>query len=124
MIPDKVTALDDHHINDFNRESIRIYRHDDNSGRYTFMVTDEDGDPQADAIQLDFQQGNPKDGANGITDEALIAVVIDRLRQFNAGELRCRENSLAITKLEEAMLWLLARSYRRVARGVEGTQGA
>ena len=51
----------------------------------------------------------------------MIAVVIDRLRTFNNGPLRSRENSLAITKLEEAMLWLCYRSYKRVARGVEGT---
>jgi hypothetical protein len=33
----------------------------------------------------------------------------------------CRENSIAITKLDEAILWLNARTNRREAEGVEGT---
>jgi hypothetical protein len=32
----------------------------------------------------------------------------------------CRENALAITKLDEALLWLEKRTRDRVARGVEG----
>lgn len=34
---------------------------------------------------------------------------------------RCRENSMAITKLEEALLWLRKRTMGREQRGVEGT---
>ncbi len=41
---------------------------------------------------------------SGITDEALLAVVLDRLRMSN----RQREDSLAITKLEEALHWIEA----------------
>lgn len=39
---------------------------------------------------------------------------------FNA-KMPCRENSLAITKLQEAEHWLKARYGDRVERGVEGT---
>lgn len=35
--------------------------------------------------------------------------------------MRCRENSLAITALEEANNWLMRRRLNRVAQGVEGT---
>jgi hypothetical protein len=58
---------------------------------------------------------------NGVTDEALLAVVVDRLRSFQGGEFRCRESAIAITKLEEALHWLDARSKDRKARAVEGT---
>ena len=69
-----------------------------------------------------FQRGPVKEaGFNGITNEALIAVVIDRLQGFNDGPFRCRENSLAITNLEQALHWLNHRTMERMTRGVEGT---
>jgi hypothetical protein len=36
------------------------------------------------------------------------------------GKFPCRENSIAITKLEEALMWLNKRTADRVKRGVEG----
>lgn len=74
-----------------------------------------------DAILL-FQNGTiPENGVNGVTQEALLAIVIDRLRSFQAGKFSCRENALALTKLEEAMHWLSHRTRARMARNVEGT---
>jgi predicted deacetylase len=54
-------------------------------------------------------------------NEDLIAMVITRLEHFQKSEFACRENALAITKLEEAMLWLRKRTMGREQRGVEGT---
>lgn len=59
--------------------------------------------------------------ANGISQEALLAIVIDRLRSFQAGPYSCRENALALTKCEEALMWLQKRTADRLRRGVEGT---
>lgn len=68
-----------------------------------------------------FQDGPiAENGVNGLTHEALLAVVIDRLRGFQDGAFRCRENALALTKLEEALHWLHQRTRDRIARGVEG----
>jgi hypothetical protein len=69
-----------------------------------------------------FQNGpiNEK-GVNGITQEALLAIVADRLRSFQAGPFACRENALALTKIEEAQHWLQQRTIARMRRGVEGT---
>lgn len=61
--------------------------------------------------------------AAGTTNEELIDVLLDRLRTLNA-TVQCRENSLAITKLEEAKHWLDARTRNRQAQGVEGTAAA
>lgn len=70
---------------------------------------------------INFQHGAVKEvGVNGISDEALIAVLIDRLEGFNSGNFRCRQNSIAITKLEEALMWLQNRTKDRMERGVEG----
>lgn len=72
--------------------------------------------------ELLFQNGPiPDVGVNGITHEALLAVLIDRLRAFQSGPFACRENALALTKLEQAMHWLHHRTRARLARGVEGT---
>ena len=71
--------------------------------------------------EIQFQDGELKDGVNGITDESLIAIVLDRLRGFNEGRFRCRENSLAITHLEEGLMWLQKRAVRRQNEGIEGT---
>lgn len=69
-----------------------------------------------------FQNGPiPEKGVNGVTQEALLAIVADRLRSFQAGPFACRENALALTKIEEAMHWLHHRTRARMARGVEGT---
>lgn len=75
-----------------------------------------------DDTDLIFQNGPIGEvGVNGITHEALLAVLIDRLRGFQSGAFACRENALALTKLEEAMHWLHHRTRARIVRGVEGT---
>lgn len=71
---------------------------------------------------IKFQNGPIAEaGVNGISNEALLAVVIDRLEGFQSGQYKCRENAIALTKLEEAMHWLQHRTRARLARGVEGT---
>ena len=57
---------------------------------------------------------------DGTTNEEVIEVLIDRLNNLN-GKFPCRENSLAITKLEEALMWLNKRTADRIKRGVKGT---
>jgi len=72
--------------------------------------------------RINFQEGPTKEyGVNGIYNEDLIAVVIDRLRGFQSGDYSCQQNALAITKLEEALHWLNDRTQERMERGVEGT---
>lgn len=74
--------------------------------------------------RISFQHGPPPKGhgPNGCTVESILAILIDRLQHFQAGKFRCRHNALALTKLEEAMHWLHARTQDRTSRGVEGEQ--
>lgn len=58
---------------------------------------------------------------NGVTHEALLAIIIDRLRSFQAGPYSCRDNAIALTHLEDALMRLQRRTRERLARGVEGT---
>ncbi len=79
---------------------------------------------------IKFQKGPVLAGQpNGVSNEALIAIVLDRLRGFqgagppdSGGNFPCRENDLAITKLEEGLMWLHKRTRDRVEREVEGTR--
>lgn len=83
------------------------------------------GGESAPAFRCDvrFQNGPIAEaGVNGITQEALLAIVEDRLLGFQSGEYSCRENAIALTKIQEAMLWLKKRTSDRIARGVEGTR--
>lgn len=50
----------------------------------------------------------------------LIATALVMLRYLN-NKFPCRENSITITKLEEAVMWQEERTRDREARGVEGT---
>ena len=69
-----------------------------------------------------FQRGPIKEnGVNGCCNEDLIAIVLDRLYSLNQGDFKCRENSIAITQLAGAMMWLKKRTADIKARGVEGT---
>lgn len=86
---------------------------------------DPDGANAKGVWDIQFQNGPIAEfGVNGVTHEALIAIVIDRLRAFQAGPFACRENALALTKLEESQHWLLHRTRARMSRGVEGTNAA
>ena len=67
-----------------------------------------------------FQNGPVKEvGVNGLTNEALLELVLHRLRILNTN-FPCRENSLAITNIEQGVMWLEQRTKDRVKRNVEG----
>lgn len=78
--------------------------------------------PSGESTTISFQNGPiAESGVNGLTQEVLLAIVADRLRSFQAGTYACRENALALTKIEEAQHWLHSRTLARMQRGVEGT---
>lgn len=72
--------------------------------------------------EIHFQEGPIKEcGINGVANEDLIAMVICRLQCFQRSGHACRENEMAIEKLEESLMWLGKRTKGREKRGVEGT---
>ena len=56
---------------------------------------------------------------HGTTLEEMLRVSIERLQELNE-RFSSRENALAITKMQEALMWLNERTRDRKARGVEG----
>ncbi len=79
--------------------------------------------------KIQFIQKEPKEEgstelvtiSDGTTNEELIEVLIDRISFLNS-KFPCRENAIAITKLDEALLWLNKRTNDRIKRNVEGKQ--
>lgn len=73
-------------------------------------------------VNVQFQKGprNVEGSTPGATEAALLAILIDRLRGFQAGPYSCRENAIQLTKLEETLHWTKARADSRAKRGVLG----
>lgn len=89
---------------------------------YSIGIPAQDDHSTATMIPLRFQNGPINEvGVNGITHEALLAILIDRLQSFQKGPFAGRENAIALTHLEDAQHWLQHRTRARMARGVEGT---
>ncbi len=77
--------------------------------------------PLIPGVRIQFQTGALREeGFNGISDESLIAVVIDRLQGFQSGPFTCKENAWALEYMQLALAWLQERTKDRVAREVEG----
>ena len=81
--------------------------------------TKQHGNWQKSGGEIKLQKGPVTEpGLNGITNEALLCIVLHRLQAQNKA-CGSRETSLALTKLEEAMMWLHAREKDRMKRGVK-----
>lgn len=85
---------------------------------YDLGIISDDNGNDYEAIQ--FQHGPiGENGVNGIQNEDLLNLLCVRMRSLNE-KFPCRENSLVITKMEEALHWLEHRTKLRVEQGVEG----
>lgn len=102
----KVTAIDDRGPGNTNHD----YRIEPTIGNAT-------------GLRIEFQKGPLQETIypNGVSNEALLAILIDRMEGFQSGPYACRENAIALTHLQDAMHWLQHRTRDRIARGVEGT---
>lgn len=73
------------------------------------------------SISFTLQNGPIKEvGVNGCQVETIIHAAKMMIEGLNL-KVPCRENAVAITKLDEAIMWLEKRTKDRQARGVEGT---
>ena len=57
----------------------------------------------------------------GITNEDLLAILIDRMESFQSGKFTCPENADALDYLRYALECLTIRTSRRTSQGIEGT---
>lgn len=118
----KITVLDEPGSGKANHAYLIEGYNSDSNPQQMLLGAELTCDNDQEGVVLLFQDGPISEvGVNGITHEALLAVLIDRLQSFQAGPYSCRENALALTKLEEALMWLNKRTQRRMAAGTEGT---
>lgn len=77
---------------------------------------------------IQFIEKEPKEGGepgelvtvnDGTTNEEVLAMLIHRSQKLNE-KFPSRENSLAVTKMQEALFWFNERTRARKERGVEG----
>jgi hypothetical protein len=69
-------------------------------------------------------QGCTRREANGAFVEGVLSAALGRLEYYQSTKFKSRHNALAITKIEEALHWLNARTQDREIRHVEGTHTA
>ncbi len=75
-------------------------------------------------VTFTLQDGPIKEvGVNGVQIDDVIEWAKGVIEGFNA-KFPCRENSMIITKLDEALLWSVKRKMDREKRGVEGKDKA
>jgi hypothetical protein len=90
----------------------------------TYKVTNE-GIQDGLGITIQFCKGNKEDETvfrqEGVFTETLLQVAKEYLESVNVGPLANREASMAITKLDEALMWINKRAEDRKLRGVQGT---
>jgi hypothetical protein len=90
----------------------------------TFKVT-ENGIEDGNGIDIVFCKGNKEDASvlrqEGVFTETLIQTAKQYLEAVNVGEMATRETSMAITKLDEALMWINKRAEDRKLRDVQAT---
>jgi hypothetical protein len=75
---------------------------------------------EANQIAFQIQSGPIKEkGLNGCQVNTIISLAKVMIEGFNS-KFSCRENAMAITKLDECLMWLDKRTKDREMRGVEG----
>ena len=90
---------------------------------YVISPTDSaEAHPVGEFGYIRFQHGPIVEaGVNGCHHEDLLAIVVHRLRCFQAGPYACLENAMALIYVERALKRLNNRTADRERRGVEGT---
>lgn len=67
-----------------------------------------------------FQASPIGDKPSGVTNEALLAVLIDRLEGFAMGPFPSSDTNMALEHCRQALVALKRRTSERIVRGVEG----
>lgn len=95
--------------------------HPVNKGHHEYVISH----PQVATLntQIKFQNGPRRepDSITGVLDTDLLEIVRHRLQSFQEGPYATRENAIALTHIEEALMWMNKRVEDRIEREVLGT---
>lgn len=118
--------LTGHKVNPAN-DVLRVWVHDEpGSGGanhdYSIAIPSQDPNSTATTIPIRFQNGPIAEaGVNGVTHEALLAILVDRMEGFQAGPYASPDNQEALEAMRTAQTALQRRTKERLARNAEGT---
>lgn len=103
--------------------NIHIVDEKGNGNAYHIYHINQIGDTNNLVGEIQFQDGarNMSNSISGVTNEDLLEIARHRLQCFQQGEYATRENAIALTHVEEALLWLNKRTEDRAERNVLGT---
>lgn len=90
----------------------------------TFKVTNEgleDGEPTTIKLCRGDKTDEDKPRQEGFFTETLLQVCKQYLEGVNVGPLSSRDTAIAITKIDEALLWIGKRAEDRKLREVQGS---
>lgn len=89
---------------------------------HEYLITD-NNEPADVYVRIQMQNGARKlpDSIHGVLDTDLLEIVRHRLQSFQKGQFATRENAIALTHIEEALLWMNKRVEDRIERNVLGT---
>jgi len=124
--------LNDHKVNPANDTlAVRVLDEPGSGGaNHAYLISGFDNttnpsdpdDQDPDTTLILFQNGPINEvGVNGVTHEALLAILCDRMRGFQAGPYHSADNAEALVCMEQAQTALQRRTKARMARSVEGT---
>lgn len=114
------------HVNNYNQLKISKMKHLESA--LSALSEKEIGDKkfsdfisvEGNELKIKIQDGViPENGVNGVQVTDLLEYVNEVYKSLN-NSFSCRENSLTITKIEEAINWQYARTRNRKKRNVEG----
>lgn len=106
-----------------NLNMVLVVGEQGNGGAYHEYLITEASEPRAVYSCIKFQNGARKlqDSIHGVLDTDLLEIVRHRLQCFQKGDFATRENAIALTHIEEALMWMNRRVEDRIERNVLGT---
>ena len=94
-----------------------------NGGAHHEYLIADNAEPSYVYVRIKLQNGPRKlpDSIHGVLDTDLLEIVRHRLQCFQQGPFSSRENAVALTHIEEALMWMNRRVEDRIERNVLGT---
>jgi hypothetical protein len=89
-----------------------------------YRIADIDNSIEVEVYADIYSQNGPRKepvARHGVLDTDLLEIVRHRLQCFQEGDFKTRENAIALTHIEEALLWMNKRVEDRIERNVLGT---
>jgi hypothetical protein len=108
------------------RENLNdVYRVDEpgpGGAHHEYLIVSDRGLAASVETLIKFQKGprNEEGSQAGVVSTDLLEIVRDVLSSFQAGPFSCRENAVALTHIEEALMWLNRRVEDRIERNILG----